>query len=502
MSIKVWRLRQGMILVCVLMASWALGASSAKANGSLSAGIDDQVAFGETGSGDPAINMDRAKNELGAQTIRIHATWRLMVKAPDRGGCTVPPKDWADPASYDFDRIQRQVDNAQARGLRIFLLFSGPFPCWASYDRGVATKCAAKADTTTCSYKPDLDLYRKWVHAVIQRVGPYANRISPWNEPNNPDFSDGDTLRQRALIFRDVWFNGRDEIKLQPTTTAPLWFGELQESANLDPFLKDAFCYDGATVTSGDARYQSCDGQDRVVDAESSTYHAYLADNSPQDNLEYLRDLRRNWEAIRARGLSTPSFFIITESGVHHGQSYSDAADPRGVFRTDASIANQAAHLNCLEHNIFRDPRTSGVVQFGYQDAPVGRGNFFTALRRRGATAGTAGNPKPSYAAWRIPFTVFRKSDGGLQVWGAYRPSANRPAQVEVQALRSDGGVDNKWQIPITYQNGYFFSVIPNAPANTRWRVQANNLQSRIATVGDCNQGSDVWTGGEPLPTG
>jgi hypothetical protein len=509
-------------------------AHDASANGSLSAGLDDQVAFGEPDFGDIDANMVAAKSDIGAQTIRIHVTWLNTLKAADKTGCTVPARDWANPASYDTDpssplgltRIDRQIARARdatlgGKALRIFLVFNAPFPCWASYDRA-SGRCAP---TATCVWRPDLGLYRKWIHAMMSRYGTLVNRVSPWNEPNNPSFLTGGTdvdpranVRQRALIFRDMWFTARDEIKLDPALQSlPLWYGELQESPNLEAFVKDAFCYgDPLPAVRGveksvDTRYQSCDGTDRVVDAEALTFHAYLSKaNTPENNLDYLKNLRQWWQDIRAHGLSTPSYFAATEAGVHNGQAYGTDVDTTGNVAPDGTAQSpvqtpeaQAAQVNCLEHNMFSDPRLVGIIQFGYKDAPHGRGGTtYTALRFRD------GPEKLAYAAWRMPFTVWWRADG-LEVWGAYRPGDNttRPATITIEGLAADG--TRVYTAAVTpnkalYANGYFLARLANAPTSvTFWRARVDpnpntGPTSRIATTADC--GSN-WGGGDPRPT-
>jgi hypothetical protein len=538
--------------------------STALANGSLSAGIDSQLAFGKDDdgnfiSGDPFANVTQAANELGAQTMRVHAVWWYTIKREDRAGtgttCGRPAKVWSDPANYDWKRLDSQLDTAKSKGLRIILQLTSGFPCWASHDPG--TRCAPGAQ---CVWRPNKLVYADWVRALMKHLiarGDLVNRISPWNEPNNPQFlqisdpaiSDATTKarvqsRDRALAFRDLWFNARKVIRDEfPQITAPLWFGDLQQSDNVFRFTRDAFCYpvnidDPANPvnqqpTTADPQYLDCADPLIQVDAEAVTFHTYLNENSPEENLVYMRDMRKTWSRIRnypsptAPTIDVPSYFAITESGVHHNQTYAATAtlperkDARGTIRAN-NPAMAAAHLNCLEHNIYRDPRTVGLIQYLLNDAPGTTGDTtFTGLNFRDGTH------KPMWSAWRMPLTVHRTSPTAptnLRAWGAYRPYAGgRPAAVTLVGLSSAGSIVWQKSVPLTASvpttmsppnGGYFLADFTDAPTTAvQFETRANGITSRRARVGDCNQDSDrngtvantttspyeVWSGGDAI---
>jgi hypothetical protein len=521
-----------LLLALAALAALAIASPAAHANGSLSGGIDSQLAFGTDASGNAEANTDAAAGDLGAQTMRVHFQWSGSVPESQRSTCAVPtPRgtSWADPASYDFSRPLRILANARRREMRVFLQITAPFPCWASKDGNTsANRCVGSASPSTCSWRPSLTHYRNFLRAVLKATGG-VNRISLYNEPNHTDFLTGADIYERALIYRDIWFTGREILRgdyhrpdLEPSefphlASIPLWYGEMAQSDNEETFLKTAFCFDGAMTPDPDPHYEPCDGDDLPVTsasgAEALTFHTYLADNSPQENLRHMSKLRRIWSEIRNKEnavqvkIGAPAYFVITEAGVHHGQSYDYVTptgtvekhtDPRGTGRTPAV---QAAYVNCLEHNMFRDPRVVGIVQYILQDSPAPRTErVFTGLRYRDGSA------KPSYAAWRMPLTVYRPDGAAstnLRVWGAYRRLTQGARPTSVTLVGLNGGVPFERTIPLdpaTYPNGHFITTLDNVPTSiTRFQIRADGLSSREATPTDCDQAGDPWNGGVPI---
>jgi hypothetical protein len=515
------------LLLPALFALLLTGAPAAWANGSISTGFDDQIAFGEDWSGPNADNTTTAAQTLGAQTMRVHVRWSgSMREEAHAKSCTNPGLDWAQPGSYNFTRPLRMIQNARNRGMRIFLVITSPFPCWVSKEPGL---CQALPNPAECTWRPTLFFYEQFLRAVLKATGG-VHRISLYNEPNSTKFLTGGSITERALAYRDMWFRGRDIIKgdysdpgADPSefphlASIPLWYGEVAQSDNVDTFLKAAFCYDGAATPPVYNEYQQCDGTDLHVDnasgAEALTFHSYLEDNSPQDQLLYLSGLRRTWSEIRNRlnaagvKIGAPPYFVATEVGVHHNQSYGTEEDGFGENR------DQAAHVNCVEHNLFRDPRVTGWVHYGLQDPPSRPGDtLFTGLRRRDGTDATrlVGSQKPSFAAFRMPLTVFRPNGAtstNLRIWGAWRRPLQTtfPASVTFYGYAGSTGTTIAYQrsIPldeVTYPNGYFFTTLTDVPtAITRFQIRGGSLASRIAKPTDCDYNGSAWSGGEAIP--
>jgi hypothetical protein len=514
-SFGAWRL-----LLPALAAILLAGAPAAWANGSLSTGLDDQTSFGESPAN--VDNTTTAALTLGAKTMRVHVAWNRSIKDPAHArACTNPGLDWANPNSYDFSRPLRMIQNARGRNMKVFLIITSPFPCWVSKEPAL---CQALEDPAKCTWRPTVFFYEQFLRATLKAL-PGVDRISLYNEPNNQNFLTGGSITERALAFRDMWFSGRDIIKgdyVDPVAdpsefphlqSIPLWFGDVAQSDNLDTFLKAAFCYDGAATPAVYNEYDECDGNDLQVDnahgAEALTFHSYLENNSPQQQLEYLQRLRQTWQDIREKTnavgvkIGTPPYFVATEVGVHHNQSYTTSTgtvtDPKGVGR------DQAAHLNCAEHNLFRDPRVTGWVQYGLQDPSRAGDVLFTGLRRRD------GSTKPSFDAFRMPLTVFRPNGAAstnLRVWGAWRRSlqTSYPASVTLYGYSGTTGTTVAYQRTIaldevTYPNGYFITTLSDVPTSiTRFQIRGGSIASRVAQPTDCNYAGSVWSGGEPLP--
>jgi hypothetical protein len=482
-------------LICatVLTVALALMTSWADAQPTQSSGLQSDAAFGTDAAGPHVANMDTAL-ALGARSVRVFVTWKDT--APSPRSCTLPSAAALDdPNAYNFSQPATIIDTAHARGIAIYLAFNGPFPCYAS----LAPDAHCRQVPDGCTNRPNPQLYRKLVHAFAVRYGHLINRWSPYNEPDNSTF-----LTQTPttpVIYRSLWFNARNEIRATTTTGAPLFFADV--AGFPDAWVRTALCF---SPTADDPPYPPCTSTPRAVDAEAIAFHPYL-NRKPDDrpltkNLQQITTAGTTLEAAQSRGLiTTPSFTTITESGVHYHACYTNAnvggathcdqgdGNPRDageiVGDLAASERRQAAWMNCVEQNAYNDRHVTGIVQYLLQDGPARNPDdvWYTGLRHE-ANPGQVGTDKPALAAWRMPFTVKRATDGTLEVWGAYRP---RPAPATLTVMNVGAGATYSRSVN-TASQGYFHAFLTGAPTGFSWQVRAaNGLTSRVANGTDCN---------------
>ena len=477
----------------VLCLALVLTTSLAGAQPTMTSGLQSDTAFGLDSAGDPAANMATAQ-ALGARFVRVFVTWK-EVAPPSSQPCVVPPASVLDdPAAYNFSRAARQVENAHSRGIAIYLAFNGPFPCYGSLE---PSRCTTTPDN--CTWRPNAQLYRKLVHAFAVRYGHLINRWSPYNEPNNPDFlaqTNAAGQRTAPVIYRSLWFNARNEIRATTSTGAPIFYGDV--AGFQADWIRDALCF--TPVSSNDPAYPSCTSSPTIVNAEAIAFHPYLnkkPDTPSIKNLNQINDAGATLEAAQTRNLiTTPSYTTITESGVHYGACYTNAnlggqrhCDPNDAGQIGdqaASERRQAAWMNCVEENAYKDRHVVGIAQYLLQDGPARNPGdvWYTGLRRE-ANPFQVGTDKPAFGAWRMPFTVERLADGRLEVWGAYRPRP-APASVTIVALAGGGVVTYQRTVP-TGAQGYFRALLTDAPTGYSWQARAGAFASRVATGTDCS---------------
>jgi hypothetical protein len=425
--------------------------------------------------------------------------------APTPNSCTPPPAEvQLDPDQYGFAATGVQKEFELARGpdpanprFKIDIVLGGSFPCWASNSPG---SCPPPSQES-CSYRPNITRYSRFVNVVARKYGFGVSRWSPWNEPNVSLRTGGDdSLTDRGLLYRAMWFAAQTEIA--KFSNAPLWFGETTTDINdspgpppgnhrpsrVIPFLDAAFCT--ADQHSSDLTYPSCTATPQTVTAEAISFHPYghgsgADDLDPNDDpVKYLGDPEEHrrqlarYEGYRAAiarlappRLSSPSYIAETEFGFN----------TRGGFMSERT---QAAYLNCAEENAWKANTNLTTAQFELQDSGSNPDDPFTGLHR--PASGRLGDPKDSYVAYKMPFTVYRLPDGRLEVWGMYRPNdVAKPTTVTIEALRSDFSVAFRTTAG-TNSNGYFHAFVTGAPTGFSWWARLGSVVSRVANGTDC----------------
>jgi hypothetical protein len=229
----------------------------------------------------------------------------------------------------------------------------------------------------------------------------------------------------------------------------------------------------------------------------------------PQHHSDEVAEIERvRSSLLNAGGAPNMQWLAETEFGVHYGESGQGMPqdtggnewwpeepfnwvreDPLDKFTLPARDV-QAAFLNCAENGAYRMPSQVRWAQYPLQDLQPDS-EFQTGLRFVDGVSDTG--EKPSLRAFQYPLTVWRRPDGALVVWGAWRPSP-RPPAIAFGGLDSAGNTAFSDRISLG-ESKYFYLVYFNAPRGLRYRTYGPNfaVASREARSGDCGP---EWAGG------
>lgn len=111
-------------------------------------------------------------HDAGARWISLSTSWEALEPERDLSPGAPGAAAWA--------ALQEQLAYAASRGVRAELRFSNA-PAWASGREGVANDPPTPANYAA---------FGDFLTAVTQRLGPYLDAYSPWNEPNITRFWD------------------------------------------------------------------------------------------------------------------------------------------------------------------------------------------------------------------------------------------------------------------------------------------------------------------------
>ena len=357
---------------------------------------------------------------FGVDRVRVLVYWRRFAPAPTSR--RKPRFDAADPAAYPADNwgpIDRLLDAADARNIKVQLTPTGPVPRWATRRRSGQVK------------DPRVGEFRAWMTALGRRYRDRVDVWSIWNEPNHPEFlgpqyRDGRPASPR--IYRRLYLAGRGALHATGNASDLILFGETlprggSRTVNPLPFLRGALCVD--------RRYRPV-GRCAKLPMDGYAHHAYTTRQGPRfkpsnpdhvtigvlDRLTTALD-----RAARAGAVSSGVDLYLTEFGI---QSYPDRTS--GV-----SLARQAEYLAVAERIAYANPRVRSFSQYLLRDDPRRAdgsfGGFETGLRT------ARGRKKPSYEAFRLPLAAadYGRSD---VLWGRVRPYPARTQVTILSALR------------------------------------------------------------------
>ena len=337
--------------------------------------------------------------QLGVDRIRVSLFWRIIAPANDQA--QKPAFDATDPAAYPaehWERYDRLIRAAQARGIGVNLNFTSPIPRWAAGE-------SPRADLQE-TFGPNPEEFGNFVRAVARRYDgtymglPRVDFWSIWNEPNQagwltPQWSSdprnsNQMIESAPMVYRRLVANawtaladtghGNDTILVGET--APQGQKRLRDiSQSIDAlrFLRQLYCLDDnlnlLTGTNAEVRGCPVGNPSQFVAENPGLFHASGYAHHPYAQLtppgrksswpdwvsmSDLRALSRELTRIYQRyGQQMPSKrgvpLYLTEYG------YQTKPDP---FFAAVSFARQAAWLNQAEYISFKNPNVRSMSQF------------------------------------------------------------------------------------------------------------------------------------------
>ena len=194
---------------------------------------------------DDAALRARSLDEIqgfGVNWLRVVLYWNDVAPRPDTPA--LPRFDERDPASYDWTRYDRMIDEAHARGMHLLVTISGPVPRWAT---------KYKDDHLT---RPNATRFGRFTQAVARHYGTRVSAYAIWNEPNHPAFlkpqwTGHGSKRQAtsAKLYRQLFRKGAAGLAAGGARHTPVLFGETAPRGTghvVHPiiFLRTALCLD------------------------------------------------------------------------------------------------------------------------------------------------------------------------------------------------------------------------------------------------------------------
>ena len=422
---------------------------------------------------------------FGVDRIRVSVFWRIVAPANDQ--LSKPDFDATDPAQYpaeNWERYDRLISAALARGILVNLNFTSPVPRWAASE-------SPRADIQQ-TFGPNAEEFGRFVRAVGTRYsGSYAGlpRVdywSIWNEPNQagwltpqwgPDprnarkFVDAAPASYRHLVaaaWQGLADSGHGSDTVLIGETAPQGQQrrrDLTQSIDALKFIRRLYCLDDNLnlLKGGEAQVRDCPGDvatfvaqnPALFHASGYAHHPYALLTPPGRpstwpdwvSMSDLRALSRELLRIYQRYGQKPQSkrgvpLYLTEYG------YQTAPDPfvKGVV----TFNKQAAWINQAEYIAFKNPNVRALSQFLLvDDAPV-PGETAPALKWRTFQSGLqllAGRRKLSYKAYITPIYLKQtrlRRGRSTTVFGMLRAAAPT-ARVRVQIQFRPRGA-KRWQ--------------------------------------------------------
>jgi hypothetical protein len=491
-------------LVCVLLALVAgLVLPSAASAGAtqLSMMQDDAELFGDRGE-DPAAAMKEMK-ELGVDVLRTNVLfYRIYDDYTDRSKpAGFDPSDPNSPQYTRWGPTDRIVALAKQHGIKLLFTISGPGPHWSSSQPG---RCRGNR---LCPWKPSPKVFGQFVEAVAKRYRGQVDWYSLYNEPNIGRSGSGtgwlmpQATRTKAgrvetagVIYRKLWQAGYKSIAgHDPGRRGRVLFGEVAAIGEPLPKLYAALCLD-RTGKPFKGRMRRAHGCGRVSKLKIGGWaiHPYNQGGFGPPNRktnsktalpqQYIPRLHRLMKQAARRGrVPAGRGIYITEFGYQ--------TNPPDRIST-ISPKKHARYINESDRLFFGDPRVKTVSQYQLVDV-MDVSQYNSGLR----FAGGAKKQKASYAAFRLPIVVTRKSKRLVEVYGQVRPArqarlANAFSAPELQFAPRGRGFSTVRR-PALNRVGIFRIDMRRAGAAAgRWRIKWQNgliggtSYSRVAKAG------------------
>jgi hypothetical protein len=424
-------------------------------------------------------------HSLGVDRIRVSVFWGLV--APSNTSRNKPNFNAADPGAYGggFDRYDRIVRGAYARGMAVNFNITGPAPLWVTG--------SPERQDIAATYTPSAREFDLFVRAVGNRYGgqftangsavPRVDYWSIWNEPNQAGWltpqwlpdprRKGRWYEVAPKLYRSLVAaaydglvasgHGGDVILIGETAPKGLDVRGITRSLKPMRFIRDLYCVD-SRQRSLRGRRASLLGCPETADqirafpdqnpglflATGFSHHPYELTFSPHRRptdkefvtIANLPKLTRTLNAILHHyGRSKPGGLplYLTEFGYQ-----TSPPDPLGV-----TLRRQAAYLNEAEFISYTNPAVRTLDQFLLVDDKPIPGFPRNSVAAWGATFQSglmhlSGHKKPAFNAYRFPIHLPRRAvrrGRTVRVWGLVRTAPNGQAQqVTVQFKRNGRG--------------------------------------------------------------
>jgi len=387
---------------------------------------------------DAEANLDIAR-QLGVDVIRVFLSWRGTVEGKwDYKSKTAPKFDRTNPGNYDFTKYDTIVDNARARGKKVLITLAAPMPYWASEepehciqqeaDDAARVAKGEKSTFWSCSWKPDLREYARWVTAVGRH---YKTRKvwgwTLWNEPNIGAFlTDESGTFGQAMRYRAMWFAGRKHLRKTAGLKARIFFADMANGHEDDPeyrtwrLLRYSLCLrprDGEQLS--DAQMAKCPLAPRRVHASGIAFHPYSATPGKfKDSIELLEHIVDDAESSKRMKVGRGVY--LTE----HAFLTARAADSKALGAPlGVTPENQAIYSNIAERVAYENKRVKTIAQYELYDE--GRKTWDCGLLN------PDGSPKPAFAAYKVAIDVMKVDASSVKIFGHARLAENTPFVIE-----------------------------------------------------------------------
>lgn len=459
---------------------------------------------------DPSATLFQLRS-LGVGAVRMLVQWNLI--APDPAASAAPAGFQAgDPAAYpasNWAPYDAAVRAAQADGIELDFLLTGPAPLWA------AAPGAPPSDTTPGAWEPSASAYGQFVQAVATRYSgiykpPGAATALPrvhfweiWNEPNwGPSLAPQVEIRPLRVVsapeyrglLNSAWSalqrtgHGHDTIligslsprgTLRPPTSDLV--AELDISGPLS-FTRALYCVDSSfhplrgpaastvgcpTTDAGSHRFRVANPG--LFEASGYAIHPYpidlpptQADASGPDSVQFSQIPHLTTALDKAQG----AYGSDGRMQIYNTE-FGYITHPPNAGTEYPSPSTAALWLNWAEYLTWRNPRLASTMQYQLYDPPPGPSALFGPGGFATGLLSSTGVPKATYYAYRMPIWLPHSSTQAghsLTVWGCVRPAhfasldkGGAPQFVQIQFRPgAQGTFETLRTVRITDIRGYF----------------------------------------------
>jgi hypothetical protein len=423
---------------------------------------------------------------LGVDVVKAQVSWSQVAPRGRRrptGFIATNPAHYPGWGPYDA-----LVRDAQARGMRVMLALSPPFPGWAT---------AARRDTAGVD-RPDPDAFGAFAEAAGRRY-PGVDIWTIGNEPNHPGFLYPQATRNRVPFaphrYRALVRAAVAGLRRSGHAGDTILFGELLpigkssyfRKNTIKPlrFIREFFCLNSRwrRYHGRAARIRGCRRYRKLTGVTGFAYHPYTRPNGPRG-----REPSSDDATIRSYGRIARALDIARRKGRIGGPrlpiwntEFGFQSNPPDRFQTKLSRIPAFMAESELWISL-RNPRVASYSQYTLIDTPVRRsGDVFGTWQ--GGLRFDDGRPKRGvYRGYQLPIFVRLLGPRAVEIRGAARPGG-AGSVVQIQQRRSRGDFENLGS-PLTVENarGYFFARFRiSRAAKRRYRFVFGGKASRAA---------------------